>query len=83
MFIARQLEIIDEKLIINNFFIENFVAYVLYVYIYKKNAKIFKNVYKFKKTRINVVLQNKKSKKKLRLQYRKNNNILKNLFEKT
>ena len=54
--IARRLEIIDGKLIMNNFFVENFVAYVLYIRIHKKNAKNLKSVYKFKKTRISVVL---------------------------
>ena len=51
----------------NDLFVENFVAYVFYVRIYKKNAKNFKNVYKFKKTRINVALQNKKIEKKIEI----------------
>ena len=67
MFIACRFKIINEKLIINDFFVKNFVAYVLYVYIYKKNAKNLKNVYKFKKTQINVALQNKKIEKKIEI----------------
>ena len=67
MFIARQLEIINEKFIINDFFVEDFVAYILYIYIHKENAKNFKSVYKFKKTRINVALQNKKIEKKIEI----------------
>ena len=67
MFITRRLEIIDEKFIINNFLVEDFVAYVFYIYIHKKNAKNLKSVHKFKKTQINVVLQNKKIEKKIEI----------------
>ena len=67
MLIARRFEIIDEEFIINDFLVENFVAYVFYIYIHKKNAKNFKSVYKFKKTRISVALQNKKIEKKIEI----------------
>ena len=67
MFITRRFEIINEKFIINDFFVKNFVAYVLHIHIHKKNTKNFKSVHKFKKTQINVALQNKKIEKKIEI----------------
>ena len=82
MFIAQQLEIINKKLIINDFFAENFVVYVFYIRNHDENKKNFKNVYKFKKTQINVAIQNQKNDKKQKIKISKKWQHIKKFFKK-
>ena len=56
---------------INDFFAENFVVYVLYVRNHDENKKNFKDVHKFKKAQINVAIQDQKNNKKQKIEISK------------
>ena len=57
------MKIIDNEFMIENLFIDDFVAYVLHIQTQKKDTKNFESVHKFKKIQINVVKQKKIEKK--------------------
>ena len=59
LLITRRIEIIDKEFIIKNFLADDFVVYVFYIRVYNNDVKNLKNVHKFKKTQINVAIQNK------------------------
>ena len=55
----------------NNFFANDFVIYVFYIRVHDNDVKNFKNVHKFKKTQINVAIQNKKTNRKKEIEISK------------
>ena len=79
---ARRLEIINEKLMMDDLLVGDFVAYVLHVRIHKENAKNLRNVHKFRKTRISVALQNKKIEEKIEIAISKEWQHIKEPFRK-
>ena len=71
LFTTRRIEIINKKLIIKNFFVNDFIVYVFHIRVHNNNVKNFKNVHKFKKAQINVAIQNKKINQKQKIKISK------------